>query len=109
MQQVKFYDEHENELDELDITAVDDKFERAKAIVTLVIVAAINIANVCGYALDAGPLVNAVTSIISAISILYAWWKNQNVTVEAAQAQVLLDSLKIMNVKAKHAAQDKAA
>lgn len=109
MLQAKFYDEYDNEFDSLDLEAVDDKFERAKAIVTLVIVAVFNIANVCGYAFDAGPVVNAITSIISAISILYAWWKNQNVTVEAAQAQVLLDSLKIENGKAKHAAQDKAA
>ena len=84
---------------EVDITTADIDFEKARAIATLVIVCFVNVANVLGYALDADTWVNAVLSIISAISIVYTWWKNQNVTPEAAQAQVLLDALK----KAKHA------
>lgn len=85
--------------DAVDITAADIDFEKAKAIATLVIVCAVNVCNVLGYAIDAEPWVNAVTSVLSAISIAYAWWFNQNVTPEAAQAQVLLDALKA----AKHA------
>lgn len=84
---------------QVDITAADERFERAKAIATLVIVCAVNVANVLGYAVDAEPWVNAATSVLSAAAIAYAWWKNQNVTAEAAQAQVLLDALKA----AKHA------
>lgn len=83
----------------VDITAADIDFEKAKAIATLVIVCAVNVCNVLGYAVDAEPWVNAVTSVLSVIAIVYAWWKNQNVTPEAAQAQVLLDALKA----AKHA------
>lgn len=93
-----------NDFEELDITAVDSKLERAKAIVTIIIVAAVNIANVGGYAMDAEPIVNWVLSGLSAISIIYAWWKNQNVTEEASQAQVLLDFLKTEKKQAKHAA-----
>ena len=85
--------------DAVDIMSADIDFEKAKAIATLVIVCAVNVCNVLGYAVDAEPWVNAVTSVLSAIAIAYAWWKNQNVTPEAAQAQVLLDALKA----AKHA------
>lgn len=68
--------------------------ERVKAIVTIVVTAIVNIANVCGYALDADQWVNVALSILSAITIIYAWWKNQNVTEEAQEAQAYLDSLK---------------
>ena len=68
--------------------------ERIKAIVTIVITAAVNIANVCGYAFDADAWVNVALSICSAICIAWSWWKNQNVTVEAQQAQKYLDELK---------------
>ena len=68
--------------------------ERIKAIVTIVVTAIVNIANVMGYAVDADQWVNVALSILSAITILYAWWKNQNVTDEAIQAQAYLDELK---------------
>lgn len=68
--------------------------ERARAIVTIVVTAIVNIANVCGYAVDADQWVNVTLSILSAATILYAWWKNQNVTEEAQEAQAYLDSLK---------------
>ena len=68
--------------------------ERVKAIVTIVVTAAVNVANVCGYALDADLWVNAVLSVVSAACIAYSWWKNQNVTDEAIQAQDYLDGLK---------------
>ena len=77
--------------------------ERIKAIVTLVVVCGVNIANVMGYAVDADAWVNVALSILSAVSIIYAWWKNQNVTEQAAQAQVLLDALKLEAKAAKHA------
>ena len=73
--------------------------ERIKAIITIVVTAIVNIANVMGYALDADQWVNVALSIASAITILYAWWKNQNITDEAIQAQEYLDDLKA----AKHA------
>lgn len=79
---------------EVDITTANIDFEKARAIVTLVIVCAVNVCNVLGYAIDAEPWVNAATSVLSVAAIVYAWWKNQNVTAEAAQAQVLLDALK---------------
>lgn len=68
--------------------------ERVKAIVTIVITAAVNIANVMGYALDLDSWLNVALSIASAACILWAWWKNQNITDEAIQAQEYLDGLK---------------
>ncbi len=68
--------------------------ERIKAIATIVITAIVNIANVCGYAMDADVWINAVLSILSAISIICSWWFNQNVTQEAQEAQKVLRMLK---------------
>ena len=68
--------------------------ERAKAIATIVVTAVVNIANVCGYAMDADTWINAVLSVLSAISIVWSWWKNQNVTAEAQAGQQVVDALK---------------
>jgi uncharacterized membrane protein YqjE len=68
--------------------------ERIKAIATIVVTAVVNIANVMGYAMDADVWLNAVLSVLSAISIVWSWWKNQNITDEAQQAQLVLNQLK---------------
>jgi len=68
--------------------------ERIKAIATIIVTAAVNIANVMGYAMDADTWLNAVLSVLSAISIVWSWWKNQNITDEAQQAQLVLNQLK---------------
>ena len=68
--------------------------ERVKAILTIIVTAAVNIANILGYAYDLDAILNAVLTIFSFICILYSWWFNQNVTDEAQQAQLLLDDLK---------------
>lgn len=68
--------------------------EKIKAIITIVVTAAVNVANVCGYALDADMWVTSVLSVVSVISILYSWWKNQNVTDAAIEAQKVLNTLK---------------
>ena len=73
---------------------MEPDFEKIKAIATIVITAIVNVANVMGYAMDADVWINAVLSILSAASIAYAWWKNQNVTKEAQEAQKVLDFLK---------------
>ena len=70
------------------------KTERIKAIVTIVITAAVNIANVYGYAIDAEPIVTGVLSILSAITIIYSWWKNQNVTQAAVEGQKVTNAIK---------------
>ena len=68
--------------------------ERLKAILTIIITALVNIANVYGYAVDAEPFITAITSVLSAVTILWSWWFNQNVTESAQQAQLVLNKLR---------------
>ena len=68
--------------------------ESLKAIITLVVTVAVNVANVCGYALDMGTTYNVVFGVASLAAVAWAWWKNQNVTLAAQKAQEYLDELK---------------
>ena len=68
--------------------------EKIKAIITIVVTAAVNIANICGLALDADTWVTAALSIASVICIVISWWRNNNVTSEAIEAQKVLNLLK---------------
>jgi len=68
--------------------------ERVKAILTIIVTAGVNIANILGYALDMDSILNAVLTIFSFICIVWSWWFNQNITDEAQQAQVYLNELK---------------
>lgn len=68
--------------------------ESLKAIVTLVVVVALNIANAVGYAFDFGTVYNVLFGVLALASVAYAWWKNQNVTEAAQKAQEYLDELK---------------
>lgn len=76
--------------------------ERAKAIITIIVTAIVNIINLYGYAVDAGAVVNAIGTLVSFACIMWSWWKNQNITSEAIQAQAVLDHLKAER-KAVHA------
>ncbi len=89
--------------EELELEELDHRTEQAKAIATLVIVCIANVCNVLGFAFDADPWINVCLSIISAASIVFSWWKNQNITGEAVQAQALLNLLKVQRKAAKHA------
>lgn len=68
--------------------------ESLKAIITLIVTVALNVANVFGYALDFDMWYQIVFSIASLIAVAWAWWKNQNVTLAAQKAQEYLDELK---------------
>lgn len=68
--------------------------ERAKAIITIIVTAAVNIANVYGYAVDADAWINVLFSILSAATILYSWWFNQNCTYAAQQGQLVVNKIK---------------
>lgn len=68
--------------------------EKTKAIITIIVTAVVNVANVCGFAFNADAWVSVVLSIASAITVLWSWWKNQNITPEAQKAQIYLDELK---------------
>ena len=68
--------------------------ERIKAIITLVVVCAANIANLYGVYVDADAIVQLALMVVTAVATVYAWWKNNNVTREAVAAQEFLDGLK---------------
>lgn len=68
--------------------------ERLKAVITILVTAIVNILNVYGFAVDVDNATNVVLSILSALTVLYAWWKNQNITREAVAAQGFLKQLK---------------
>lgn len=74
--------------------AADIDSERVKAIATIVVTAIVNIVNLWGYSVDLDAAISTVLTILSAITWVWCWWKNQNVTPEAAKAQVVLDALK---------------
>lgn len=80
--------------------------ERIRAAIVLIVTASVNVANLFGYALDAEVWVNAALTILSFITIIYTWWKNQNITLEAMQAQLLLNALKEESRVAKHASKE---
>lgn len=73
---------------------IDTTAERAKAIAAIVITAIANVANVIGYAVDAEPFITAATSVISAASIVWAWWRNNNVTVAAMVGDAVTSEMK---------------
>ena len=76
--------------------------ERVKAIITIIVTAVSTIAAMYGYAVDADAWISVALSIVSAACIVWSWWKNQNITPEAIQAQAVLDHLKAER-KASHA------
>lgn len=68
--------------------------ERAKAIITIIVTAIVNIANVYGYAVDAEAWINVALSILSAATVIYSWWFNQNCTYAAQQGQLVVNKIK---------------
>lgn len=73
---------------------VNAAVERAKAVASIAITAGANIANVVGFAVDAEPFVTAVTSVISAGAIVWAWWRNNNITEAAMVGDALTTEIK---------------
>lgn len=53
------------------------------AIITIVVTAIVNIINLYGYSIDADTVVKTVLSVASAVTILWSWWRNNDMT-EAA-------------------------
>ena len=68
--------------------------ERLVAIVRLVVPLVVAIANMAGYALDAGLVANIAMTVATIAAFVWAWWKNNNVTEAAQIAQEYLDALK---------------
>lgn len=56
---------------------------RIGAIITIVVTAIVNIINLYGYSIDVDTVVKTVLSVASAATILWSWWRNNDMT-EAA-------------------------
>ena len=68
--------------------------ERTKAIISAIVILAVNIAAMFGVTLDAGIWFNGLCAIVMLVTNIYAIWKNHNFTPQAAQAQAYLNDLK---------------
>lgn len=74
--------------------------ERTKAIIRL-LVALVPVANIVLVQFGKSPLpftqeeVNiGLSSVVAVIATMYAWWKNNNITIEAQTSQKILDEMK---------------
>lgn len=76
--------------------------ESLRAIVTLIVTVAVNVANAAGYALNADLWFNVLFSVLSLVTVAWSWWKNQNVTEAAQQAQIYLNELKGKHANVKY-------
>lgn len=72
---------------------------RLGAVVTILVTAAVNIANLYGYNIDADAAVKAALTVGSAVSIVWSWWRNNDLTEEAFIGTGLTRALK---AKKKH-------
>lgn len=68
--------------------------ERLVAIVRLIVPLVVAVANMAGYALDAGLVANIAMTVATIAAFIWTWWKNNNVTEAAQIAQEYLDALK---------------
>ena len=80
---------------------MDTRTERIRAITTL-IVTALLLVNTILTASGKNPVpysesavYEIISNLLSAIAVLYTWWKNQNITEEAAKAQGWLNEMKL--------------
>lgn len=68
--------------------------ERAMAVARLACVLVTTVAAGFGLALDADALYTGVACVLAIASYAWSWWKNNNVTKAAQDAQAYLDSIK---------------
>lgn len=68
--------------------------ERAKAIVSAIVVLAVNVAAMLGYDLDPDITQQVILIFVMLAATGWALWKNHNFTDAAAEAQRYLDELK---------------
>ena len=70
--------------------------DKAMAIARCIVAAIIEIAGIIGFTMPIGEesLYCIVASLVMAGAYLWVWWKNNNVSHSASQAQILLNSMK---------------
>lgn len=73
---------------------MDFTTERVTAIARLLVTLAAMVAGGVGIALDADALYTVSACALALVASAYSWWKNNNLTEAAAQAQAYLDTIK---------------
>lgn len=73
---------------------MDFTTERITAIARLLVTLAAMVAGGVGIALDADALYTVAACALALAASAYSWWKNNNLTEAAAQAQAYLDTIK---------------
>lgn len=68
--------------------------DRIVAVARLVCTLAATVAAGFGLALDADALYTGAACVIAAVCYVWSWWKNNNLTQAAQDAQEYLDSIK---------------
>ena len=68
--------------------------ERIVAIVRLLVMLASAVAGGFGLAIDADSLATIVACGVALVAGVYSWWRNNNVTQAATEAQHYLDSIR---------------
>lgn len=68
--------------------------ERTKAIISAIVILAVNIAAMFGVSLDANVWFSGLCAIVMLVTNIYAIWKNHSFTPEAIKAQKYLEQLK---------------
>ena len=66
--------------------------ERFLAVVRLLCTIAAGVAALFGVALDAGVLVEGAACVLALVCLLWSWWKNNNLTQAAIDAQEVLEA-----------------
>lgn len=68
--------------------------ERVSAIARLLVTLASMVAGGLGIALDADALYTVLACALALAAAVWSWWKNNNLTEAATQAQAYLDTIK---------------
>ncbi len=72
----------------------ESKKQTIMAFVRLACMFAASAAALFGVTVDANALIVGATCIVAAATFIWNWWKNNNVTEAASQAQAMLDIMK---------------
>ncbi|MBQ9003050.1 MAG: hypothetical protein IJ087_14450 [Eggerthellaceae bacterium] len=68
--------------------------ERAKAIISAIVVLVANLAALWGVSIDQGVWINGLCAIVTLAASIWAIWKNHNFSEEAQQGQLVTNQLK---------------
>ena len=70
------------------------KKECIMGIVRGIVPVVVTVLTIFGISADADILITVIGLILSIVTFVWSWWKNNNITLAAQQAQKVLDDLK---------------